>query len=69
MRPDKKIRMNKSYHIYVKSECIYHSLSEEEFNRLWDFVQKLSWLTDINMNDIQYEEVTTNKELVLNSSH
>ncbi len=61
--------MNKSYHIYVKSECIYHSLPEEEFNKLWDFVQKLSWLTDVNINDIQYEEVTTNKELVLNSSH
>lgn len=61
--------MNKLYHIYVKNECVYHSLSKEDFDKLWDFVQKLTWLTDINETDIQYEEVTYNKELVLNSSH
>jgi len=61
--------MNKLYHIYVKNECVYHSLSKEDFDKLWDFVQKLTWLTDIDENDIQYEEVTYNKELVLNSSH
>jgi hypothetical protein len=53
----------------VKNECVYHSLSKEDFDKLWDFVQKLTWLTDINETDIQYEEVTYNKELVLNSSH
>jgi hypothetical protein len=53
----------------VKNECVYHSLSKEDFDKLWDFVQKLTWLTDIDENDIQYEEVTYNKELVLNSSH
>lgn len=61
--------MTKLYHIYVKNECVYHSLSKEDFDKLWDFVQKLTWLTDINENDIQYEEVTLNKELILNSSH
>jgi hypothetical protein len=61
--------MNKIYHIYVKNICLYHSIPEEDFDKLWDFVQKLTWLTEIEENDIQYEEVTTNKELVLNSSY
>jgi|Laugresu1bdmlbsd_1035121.scaffolds.fasta_scaffold11307_3 hypothetical protein len=61
--------MNKLYHIYVKNECVYQSLPKEDFDILWDFVQKLTWLTVIDENDIQYEEITLNKELVLNSSH
>ena len=24
--------MNKIYHIYVKNECVYHSLSKEDFD-------------------------------------
>ena len=61
--------MNKIYHIYVKNECVYHSLSKEDFDKLWDFVKKLTWLTEIDETDIQYEEVTINKEFVLNSSY
>ena len=61
--------MNKIYHIYVKNECVYHSLSKEDFDKLWDFVQKLTWLTEIDENDIQYEQVITDKELALNSSY
>ena len=61
--------MDKIYHIYVKNECIYHSLPQEEFDKLWDFVEKLTWLTDLNYEDIQYEEVTLIKDLALNSSY
>jgi hypothetical protein len=61
--------MNKIYHIYVRNECIYHSLPKEDFDKLWDFVKKLTWLTEIDETDIQYEEVTINKEFVLNSSY
>jgi hypothetical protein len=61
--------MHKIYHIYVKNKCLYHSIPEEDFEKLWDFVQKLTWLTEIEEDDIQYEEVTTNKELALNSSY
>ena len=64
-----KNKMDKLYHIYVKNECVYHSLPKEDFDRLWDFVQKLTWLTEINPNDIQYEEVTVNKQLISNSSY
>ena len=68
MRQD-EIFMDKIYHIYVKKECIYHSLSQEDFDKLWDFVEKLTWLTDLNYEDIQYEEVILIKDLVLNSSY
>lgn len=61
--------MNKVYHIYVKDECIYHSLQEEEFQILWDFAQKLTWLTEIKTEDIQYEELVSNKEFALSSSY
>lgn len=61
--------MTKIYHIYIKDQCIYHSLQQEDFDKLWDFVKKLTWLTSINEDDIQYEEVTTSKELALNSSY
>jgi hypothetical protein len=61
--------MNKIYHIYVRNECVYHSLPKEDFDKLWDFVKKLTWLTEIDENEIQYEEVMTNKELALNSSY
>ena len=64
-----KNKMDNLYHIYVKNECVYHSLPKEEFDKLWDFVQKLTWLTDIDPNDIQYEEVVVNKQLISNSSY
>jgi hypothetical protein len=68
MRQDKGF-MNKVYHIYLKNECIYHSLSKEDFDILWDFAQKLTWLTDIKKEDIQYEELISNKEFSLSSSY
>jgi len=64
-----KNKMDRLYHIYAKNECIYHSLPQEEFDKLWDFAQKLTWLTDIDPNDIQYEEVVVNKQIISNSSY
>jgi hypothetical protein len=61
--------MDKVYHIYVKNECIYHSLTKEKFKELWDFVQKITWITEIHEDDIQYEEVSIDKEFSLNSSY
>ena len=68
MRQDKGF-MNKVYHIYLKNECICHSLSKEDFDILWDFAQKLTWFTDIKKEDIQYEELISNKEFSLSSSY
>jgi hypothetical protein len=51
------------YHIYLKKECIYHSLNEEEFIKTWDMIQKFLSVHDaqIDKNDIQYEEVSVDK--------
>ena len=54
--------MDKIYHIYLKGECKFHSLPEEHFQKIW---QDLSWAKE----DLEYEELILNKEVVLNSSH
>jgi hypothetical protein len=51
--------MNKIYHIYVKKECRYHSLSEEEFHTTWNNLQKMTWVSDLKQEDLEYEEILT----------
>lgn len=63
--------IEKKYHIYIKDKCIYHSLSENEFqetlNTLRNFLSIVS--CDVKIEDIDYEEVLTCKEFSLNSSY
>jgi hypothetical protein len=61
----------KVYHIYAKGECIYHSLSEEKFTETWEMLHKMVELIDVKFSkdDLSYEELLVNKEMVLNSSH
>jgi hypothetical protein len=62
--PDKK------YHIYLNEKCIYHSLSEEEFDNIWSILTKLNdLLFKKKENKIQYEEVHIYKEILLDSSY
>jgi hypothetical protein len=63
--------MEKIYHIYAKGQCIYHSLSEEKFSEIWEMLHRMIDLLDMNIleNDLQYEELIINKEVILNSSH
>jgi hypothetical protein len=49
--------MEKIYHIYVKGECKYCNLSEEEFNTIWNYLDKLCWISEIDREDIEYEEL------------
>ena len=58
----------KIYHIYAKDQCIYHSLKEEEFEKIW---KELNYLTELlaSSSDISYEELQMNKEISLNSSY
>lgn len=53
----------KLYHIYIKTDCIYHSLNEEEFKNTWDMIQKFLSIhhSQINKDDVQYEEVLLDK--------
>ena len=61
----------KVYHIYAKGVCIYHSLSEEKFTETWEMLHKMVELIDVKFSkdDLSYEELLVNKEMVLNSSH
>lgn len=52
------------YHIYFKSECIYHSLPEEEFNLIWEMTKE-----KMKEDDLSYEKVIRSKELINNSSY
>jgi hypothetical protein len=63
--------MEKIYHIYIKDICIVHSLKEEEFNTTWKSLNNMIGLlkTDYTEKDLSYEELTMNKEVILNSSH
>ncbi len=59
------------YHIYAKGECIYHSLSKEKFEETWEMLHRMVDLIDVRLtkDDFSYEELTINKEAILNSSH
>lgn len=61
----------KVYHIYAKGRCIYHSLSEEKFSETWDMLHRMVDLLGKNLSkeDLSYEQLYLNKEVVLNSSH
>jgi hypothetical protein len=61
----------KIYHIYLKDKCVYHSLSEEEFQKNWDTLNYLTELLGGNyeVTDLSYEELVVNKKLTLESSH
>jgi hypothetical protein len=63
--------MEKIYHIYIKDICIVHSLKEEEFNTTWKSLNNMIGLlkTDYTEKDLSYEELTINKEVILNSSY
>ena len=61
----------KVYHIYANGKCIYHSLSEEKFTETWEMLHRMVELIDVKFSkeDLTYEELVINKEVVLNSSH
>lgn len=48
----------KIYQIYVKGECIYHSLNEEEFVTIWTSLRRLADLLS-DTSEISYKEFFT----------
>ncbi len=48
--------MSKIYHIYLKNECIYHSLSPEEFVKNWEILcYMLDFMnTKYKVSDLSY---------------
>jgi hypothetical protein len=63
--------VQKIYHIYAKDKCLFHSIDEEEFQVTWNTLNRMVGImkTDYSENDLSYEELVVNKEMVLNSSH
>ena len=63
--------MEKVYHIYAKNKCLFHSLKEEEFTITWIMIHNLVGLmkTEYSPEDLSFIELTTSKEVTLNSSH
>ena len=63
--------MEKIYHIYAKDKCLFHSIKEEEFQTTWNTLNNMVGLmkTDYNIDDLTYEELYLNKDIILNSSH
>jgi hypothetical protein len=61
----------KKYHIYLNNNCVYHCLSENEFNNVWNILNRLNdFLSKENCkHKIEYEEVFLNKEISLESSY
>lgn len=62
---------DKIYHIYVKDKCLAHSVNEEEFSRLWNTLKNMIDViqTEYTIQDLSYEELSLNREMILNSSH
>lgn len=58
----------KIYHIYSEDKCIFHSLKEEEFQKIWRSLNQLAELL-MDTNNLSYEEIVLDKETILNSSH
>lgn len=52
------IMSEKTYNIFIKDRCIYHSLNESEFIKTWDMIEKfLSIVGNISKEDIRFEEI------------
>lgn len=51
--------MGKIYHIYAKDECLYHNLTEQQFQDTWQQLQGMVGLmkTDYSKEDLSYETV------------
>jgi len=54
-----KISPEKIYHIYLKDDCVLHSLQEENFKTSWELLNTLVGLmkTDYKAEDLSYEVV------------
>ena len=63
--------MEKVYHIYAKDRCLFHSIKEADFKATWSTLNNMVGVmkTDYSIDDLSYEELTINKESILNSSH
>ena len=64
-------KQERIYHIYAKEKCLFHSIKEDDFQTTWSTLNNMVGLmkTDYTVDDLSYEELILNKEVILNSSH
>ena len=55
--------MEKTYHIYLKDECIFANIREEDFRVTWNTLSGIVGLmkTDYETKDLSYEELPVYK--------
>jgi len=63
--------MEKIYHVYLRDQCIYSSLTEEKFKETWSNLINMVGLmkTEYNENELSYEECVVNRGDIHNSSY
>lgn len=63
--------MEKIYHIYAGNKCLFPNIKEEEFTITWNTVRGIVGLmqTDYTEEDLSYEEVTINRQQMLEASY
>ena len=49
--------MTKTYHIYLRKECLFKDLSESEFEVIWGRIYQTYF-----MEDLTYSEVTEDRK-------
>lgn len=48
-------KINHLYHIYLKEKPIYENLSEDEFHKIWDMMDKFIAITNVvKKEDLYY---------------
>ena len=48
----KKMNDQKSYHIYLKDECLFKDLTEWEFNIIWRRIYRSYFTEDLSYSEI-----------------
>lgn len=63
--------MEKLYHIYAGKQCLFPNIKEEDFSVTWNTVKGMVGLmqTDYTIEDLSYEEVVINRQLMQEASY
>ena len=63
--------METLYHIYAGNRCLYPNIKEEDFTTTWNTVKGMVGLleTDYTVDDLSYEVVTINRQLMQEASY
>ena len=63
--------METLYHIYAGTKCLFPNIKEEDFATTWNTVKGMVGLleTDYTIDDLSYEVVTINRQLMQEASY